>query len=114
MNSQALYKAVRTRTGPLVVTSHRGVSRAVRHRYDLFNEGAGFDWSNLTRATEALAVAILADFAGDDLALIHAKAFRELLALMPVEGFELTGEEISGWLRHAEAEAQKPQEVEAV
>jgi hypothetical protein len=78
--------------------------RELRARHDLANLSPVFDWGRSTPGTAQLAIAILADAAGDKFALAHYVRFaREFLAGAPYERWTLNGDKVAEWCKAREA-----------
>lgn len=76
--------------------------RPLDPRLELVNHSpTGFSWGYTGSGPAQLALAILADCAGDDIALRHYQSFKfDFVGGWPGDrGWELTDEEIRSWLR---------------
>jgi hypothetical protein len=65
-------------------------------RRNLRDNGAeGFDWASQGEGATQLALAILANHAGDDVALrVHRKFAKAVIAGLPFEGWTLKGDDV--------------------
>lgn len=73
--------------------------RSLRPRLDLANHSpTGFEWGYGGSGPAQLALAILAEVLGDDLALHHYQDFKwSVVAFLPYEGWRLTSDEVRLW-----------------
>lgn len=68
-------------------------------RHDLVAYDCPFAWGNESHGALALALAVLSDWAGDDLAKRHHVAFAwDVLARIEPADFELSAQRIQDWL----------------
>ena len=93
------------RRNPLCAGVHDGKQgRVLPIRQDLLNLSPIIDWGRNVPGTAQLALAILADAAGDDFALAHYVRFaREFLAGAPCERWELSAAKVAEWCKCREA-----------
>jgi hypothetical protein len=96
--SQAEYFA---RRSPLIIGFDDGRGpRALRLRHDLGHFSDFADWGRNTPGTIQLALAILADAAGDKFAKEHYVRFaREFLAGAPRESWYLSAAKVAEWCK---------------
>lgn len=98
-----IYQAVRTEAGAVVCVN----GRELQPRYDLRNHSpAGFEWGYGGSGPAQLALAILADFLGDDetAQILYQKFKRECIAPIAKERWTMSSQEIRDWLqRHGDA-----------
>src|SRR5262245_33346403 len=82
------------------------VVSALDPRLDLWNHSpSGLEWGYAGSGPAQLALALLADAVGDDLAVpLHQQFKWRFVSRFPKEGFEMTASEIQSW---AEEEAKK-------
>jgi hypothetical protein len=104
-----------TRGGPgEVFVTKDGIARELDPRSDIYNHSpTGFQWGYPGSGPAQLALALIADATGDD-SLTRASYQRfkqEVVVSLPVE-WELTHEQIIGWLRTWAERTQKAPEIE--
>ena len=96
------YCGARWRDGCHVVVGNAGVAdyKPLAKRMDLRNHAERFDWGNYEPGCYQLALAILAEAIGDDLALEHYEKFhRDIISTLPREAFGMDEDMIWRWVQ---------------
>lgn len=84
----------------VTVTDEDGYSAPLATRLDLWNHSpTGFEWGYGGSGPAQLALAILADCCGDDLALrLHKRFKRDVIAGLPSMEWRLTQDQVLSWV----------------